>query len=168
MEAVLFYLFAGLTLGFTLMVVLLRDPIISAFSLIASFFSVSALFVLLHAPFLAVIQVLVYTGAILVLFLYVLMLLDLRKERTGGGMTDWLTRVAGLGSAGVVLAFLVPSLELTGDAGAPVGDAFGSLASVGRVLLGPYALVFEAVSLVLLAGMIGVIVLAPSRREEKP
>lgn len=165
MAMLLFYLFGGLAVLFTALVVLLRNPVTSALSLAASFFAVAAVFVLLHAPFLAVIQVLVYAGAILVLFLYVVMLLDLRKEREGVKLSGRILRLVGLGLIPLALCILVPYLRLPEANVEVVADSFGSMASVGKGLLGPYALAFEGVTLVLLGAMIGVIVLAPNRKE---
>ncbi len=159
MAAAAFYLFAVLTVFFAFLVIAVKNPVTSALSLVASFFGVAGLYVLLHAPFLGIVQILIYAGAILVLFLYVTMLLNLRvsddlfthaaKRRwIAGGVTLFVAIVLSAVSSG----YLPPNREPQ--------DGFGSLESVGRLLLGPYALVFELVSLVLLVGIVGVVVLA--------
>lgn len=165
MATYLFYLVATLALLFTGMVVLLRNPITAALSLVASFFCVSILFILLHAPFLGVIQVLVYAGAIMVLFLYVVMLLDLRSEQSSFTVLEKGVRWLALALVPVLLLSLIPALNLSDDTLLPPSDSFGSIASVGRSLLGPYALAFEVVSLILLAAMIGVVVLVPRKKK---
>ncbi|MFH1262356.1 MAG: NADH-quinone oxidoreductase subunit J [Pseudomonadota bacterium] len=167
MASALFYFFAFFAVLFSVMVVTLAHPVPAALSLVASFFCASALFVLLNAPFLGVIQILIYVGAIVVLFLYVFMLLDLRAEGRSVGLIGRLNRTIALGVLPVAVAFLLPSLDLPGGSAAVVeGEKFGSLASVGRALLGPYALVFELISLVLLAAMIGAVVLGHRGKEE--
>jgi NADH-quinone oxidoreductase subunit J len=167
MASALFYFFASFAVLFTVMVVTLSHPIPAALSLVASFFCVSVLFVLLNAPFLGVIQILIYVGAIVVLFLYVFMLLDLRREAGSVGLIGRLNRTIALGVVPVALAFLLPALDLPGRSPAVVeSETFGSLASVGRALLGPYALLFELISLVLLAAMIGAVVLGHRGKEE--
>jgi NADH-quinone oxidoreductase subunit J len=162
--AALFYLAAALAVIFTGMVILLRNPVTSALSLVASFFCVSVLFVLLQAPLLAVIQILIYAGAVLVLFLYVLMLLDLEPEEPAWGRIGRILRPAALGIVPLLLIPLLPLLKVP-DGGDPFAahESFGSLRSVGKNLLGPHALVFEALSLILLVGMVGVILLAPRK-----
>ncbi|HLG19226.1 MAG TPA: NADH-quinone oxidoreductase subunit J [Bdellovibrionota bacterium] len=166
MTAGLFYLFGGAAVLFSLLVILLRNPVTSALSLVASFFAVSAIFVLLGAPFLGVIQVLVYAGAVLVLFLYVVMLLNVRIERRQVAKQ----RLISLGSLlllALILAALFKVVSFPSIAPVAVKESFGSMASVGELLLGPYALVFELVSLVLLAAMIGAVILSTMRKEEE-
>ncbi len=161
--AVLFYVFSAFAVIFALAVILLRNPVLSALSLVASFFGVSAIFVLLHAPFLGVMQILIYVGAILVLFLYVTMLLNLRKS---GAFTtrDRKLRVAGLVALPLLVSFLWLVVDVPGGEGAGVPETFGSLATVGVILLQPQVLVFEMISLVLLAAIIGAVVLSGGRK----
>ena len=80
MELILFYIFAGLAVATALGVVAFKNPISSAFALVVSFFAIAALYAMLNAHFLAVIQILVYAGAIMVLFIFVIMLLNLQPE----------------------------------------------------------------------------------------
>ena len=162
----IFYTFACLTVIFSLMVIILKNPIASGLSLIASFFCVSAIFVLLHAAFMGMIQILIYTGAIMVLFLYVMMLLNLEHPDSPKGFRKyskwlWLFAIP-------ILFFLGKSLlNVTELSERSHPDTFGSIASVGNLLLGRYVFAFEAVSFVLLASMIGVVVLTSKRREGK-
>src|SRR5881628_312424 len=111
MEAALFYIFAGLTLLSGLMVVanpFSRNPVTSAMFLVATIGALAGLFVLLHAFFLAAVQVLVYAGAVMVLFLFVIMLLDLRAEERR--KIKSLAVVSGLVSVGAILALFLGSL----------------------------------------------------------
>lgn len=159
----LFYGFASLAVIFAYMVILIRNPIHSGLSLIGSFFCVSALFVLMKAPFLGVIQILIYTGAILVLFLYVMMLLNVKEEEetTWQMVSKYFTLV--LVPVGMFFSFKV--LNFKRLAARELSEDFGSVFSVGESLLGSYVFVFELASVVLLAAMIGVVVLT-KRKEE--
>lgn len=100
MPSFLFYLFAAITLGFGLNVILARNPVTSALSLAVSFVGLAALFISLDAYFIGIIQILVYTGAVMVLFLFIIMLLDIQKEEAKRANT-----AAVIG--GVVLAVLL-------------------------------------------------------------
>src|SRR5438045_8312550 len=101
MSPFLFWLFASLTLIFGGAVVLNRNPVASALSLVASFLGLSALFMSLDAFFVGIIQVLVYAGAVMVLFLFIIMLLDIRVEERR--RINWLAAVAGVGVAAILL-----------------------------------------------------------------
>jgi NADH-quinone oxidoreductase subunit J len=165
MQDILFYVFAALTLACGFLVVanpVSRSPVTSAMFLVLTIVSLAGLFVLLHAFFLAAVQILVYAGAVMVLFLFVIMLLDLRAEQRrqikrfgliGGGLA-----VALLGSLFVAI--------LRGSALATAGPPHleGATSSLGEVLFTRYLLPFEVVSLVLLVGMVGVILL--SKKEQ--
>ena len=156
MTAILFYVFAALTVASALVVVGQRNPIYSAFGLIVTLCSLSAIFGLLGSPFIAVLQVVVYAGAIMVLFLFVLMLLGVKAEdRDSGGTLKAVALALALALAaemGVVLlrADLPPASSL---------DA--STRAVAHVLFSaPYLYVFEATSILILAALVGSIVLA--------
>ena len=95
--SLLFYIFSGLMLGFGLMVIVCRNPLSSALCLVISFLGLAALFVTLNAYFISVIQILVYTGAVMVLFLFIIMLLDIREEKS----KDW--NLLALGGGVIVL-----------------------------------------------------------------
>lgn len=160
-------LFAACSLGAVisaLMVVTRRDPFASAISLVVCFFFVAVDFLLLHAPFVAVIQVLVYAGAIMVLFIFVIMLLNLRGDE--GLRLGTLSRRAGVGVAVVVLpglGILLAAMVQAARGATPVvlGDAFGSAEAVGMTLFGGgWILAFEAVSILLTVAVVGAVVLA--------
>lgn len=166
MKENLFYIFAAFTILFSLMVVLLKNPIASGLSLVASFFCVSAIFVLMHASFMGTIQILVYTGAIMVLFLYVMMLLNLDHPKEPEGFRKY-SRYVWIASIPVLILLgksLINVTEMTEHAHS---EEFGSIASIGNLLLGNYVFLFEAASFVLLAAMVGVVVLTAKRRDAK-
>ena len=162
---VVFWGFAALAVGSALACIIGRSAVASALWLVVTLFSLAALFVVLDAQFIAVLQVLVYAGAIMVLFLFVIMLLNL--GRAGGGPTD-LKGPLGLG-IGVLLAglLLVQLLTLRRAAGGPAGGGTGlvaagqgMIASVARPLFTAYLVPFEITSILLLAAIVGAVVLA--------
>jgi len=156
-----FYLFAALTLLCGFLVVanpFTRNPVTSAMFLVLSIVSLAGLFVLLHAFFLAAVQVLVYAGAVMVLFLFVIMLLDLKEEvrrhyKTFGVVTGALAVVA--------LAVIAIRAIATSGVGAGLQPQVeGGTGPLGRLLFGQYLLPFEIVSVLLLVAMVGVILLS--------
>jgi NADH-quinone oxidoreductase subunit J len=163
MEAALFYIFAGLTVAAAAMVVLSHNPVTSAMFLVATIGSLAGLFVLLHAFFLAAVQVLVYAGAVMVLFLFVIMLLDLRQEqRRRFNKFGIATGVIGVASLGYVLV----STIITSRPGKGLTATLdGATAPLGKTLFTDYLLPFEIVSVLLLVAMVGVVLL--SKRELK-
>ena len=159
---ILFYVFAALTLIFGALVVanpLNRNPVTSAMFLVLTIISMAGLFVLLHAFFLAAVQVLVYAGAVMVLFLFVIMLLDLKEEeRRKIKLTGLIT---GLVSVGAIVAIFVRSLLATQPGkDLPKPTAVGDTATLGKMLFTSYLLPFEIVSILLLVAMVGVILLS--------
>lgn len=160
-EAVLFYLFSIVAIVAGLGVVLARNPITSALSLVACFFFLAADYVLLEAHFVAVIQILVYAGAIMVLFVFVIMLLNLRH---GGGGLGEITRrgVVGVGVAGLLgIGLLTAVGTLVHPPAATLPEGFGTIRGLGMALFGGnYLLPFETVSVLLTVAMIGAVVLA--------
>jgi NADH-quinone oxidoreductase subunit J len=167
METLLFYLFAALTLSCGLMVVanpFSRNPVTSAMFLVLTIVSMAGLFVLLHAFFLGAVQVLVYAGAVMVLFLFVIMLLDLKEEERRKIKKTGL--VAGIIGVGAIAVCFAQSLAASPANAAPaVAVADGSTAALGELLFSDYLLPFEIVSVLLLVAMIGVILL--SKKELK-
>ncbi len=165
MEKAFFLLFAGVAVGSGLLVVIARNPIHSALALMVCLVQVAAFFVLLGSPFLAVIQIFVYVGAVMVLFLFVIMMLDVRKEaRTPfleKGTRPMLVVLAVLG--GEMLALLIGSGGLSALSSSPDAGGAGTLVDLSKALFGEYLLPFEVASVILLVALIGAIVLA--RRE---
>lgn len=164
-EAVLFWAFGGLAVGMALMVIVLRNPVHCAVALIANLFCLAALFAMLDAHFLAAIQVLVYAGAIMVLFLFVIMLLNLTPAELGRPRQT-ATKIAGsilLAWVGFKLVTMTIGLHGAGAGFAPAAAGYGSVESVGRLLFGPYLLPFEVASILLLAAILGAVAIAKKR-----
>ena len=165
MSAFLFWIFALLMLIFAGAVILNRNPVASALSLVVSFLGLAALFMSLDAYFIGIIQVLVYAGAIMVLFLFIIMLLDLRTEKMR--RINW---VASAGGAGVAFVFLVQVLAVIhrfpdNQKPFPIITASSSddVHRIGLLLFDNYNLPFQIIGIVILVATIGVVVL--SRRE---
>ena len=170
-DVIPFYLFGAVAVVASLLVIAQRSPIYSVLLLIASFGALSGLYVLLDAPFVAVIQIIVYAGAIMVLFLFVVMLLNAPHEETEEDLAREAgsrprSTSSGLKVFGVVLAALfVVELgwALTrrgGESGAFPGRPVTSVAAIGRSLFTDYAFAFEVTSVLILVAMVGAVVLA--------
>ena len=162
MTDLLFYIFAALTLLCGFLVIanpFSRNPVTSAMFLVLTIASLAGLFVLLNAFFLAAVQVLVYAGAVMVLFLFVIMLLDLKAEERRKIKT--LGVVGGVVSVGAILAIFLQSLQKSALGTGATGfldDA--STARLGKLLFTRYLLPFEIVSILLLVAMVGVVLLS--------
>ncbi len=164
---ILFYIFAFLTLVFGFLVVanpFSRNPVTSAMFLVLTIASLAGLFVLLHAFFLAAVQVLVYAGAVMVLFLFVIMLLDLKVEERM--KVRKVAIVAGVVAVGAILAVFLQSLKAAAPLDVPASATVeGGTVPLGQLLFRNYLLPFEIVSLLLLVAMVGVVLL--SKKELK-
>ncbi len=167
---IVFWAFAGLAILSALCCITRRSPVASALWLVVTLFSLAALFVLLDAQFIAVLQVLVYAGAIMVLFLFVIMLLNLGRA----GPTD-LKGPVGLGVGVLLAGFLLvqlialrqsalsPAVALQPGAVARAAAAQGMVPAIARPLFGAYLVPFEVTSILLLAAIVGAVVLAKRR-----
>jgi NADH-quinone oxidoreductase subunit J len=166
MQDIFFYIFAALTLLFGFLVVanpFSRNPVTSAMFLVLTMGALAGLFVTLHAFFIAAVQILVYAGAVMVLFLFVIMLLDLKEEESrrfnafgiGAGV------VAVLGIGGI----LVKTIWFSGIGTGKTPTLEGATKNLGAELFTNYLLPFEIVSVLLLVAMVGVILL--SKKELK-
>jgi NADH-quinone oxidoreductase subunit J len=171
----LFYLFGAVAVVASLLVIAQRNPIYSVLLLIASFGALSGLYVLLDAPFLAVTQIIVYAGAIMVLFLFVVMLLNAPREETDRDLAagpdprpfeSGRLRLVGAG-LGLALAIELTWALLRGgpQSVAPGPEAVSSVAAIGRVLFTDYAFPFEVTSVLILVAIVGAVVLA--RRDDR-
>jgi len=180
MEGTLFNIFAGLTVLSALLVVanpFSRNPVTSALFLVTTMISISGLFVLLGAYFLAAVQILVYAGAVMVLFLFVIMLLDLREAARR--KLNYVSLAMGIMAVGALFLVYKSSLESTygeasqqhevaADTGQAEAKAVGSTRALGQALFSRnngFILPFEIVSILLLVAMVGVILL--SRKEPR-
>ncbi len=162
MELAIFLIFALGALGSALVVVTHRNPVYATMSLVVTLVCVAALFLMLGAPFIATLQVLIYTGAIVVLFLFVIMLLNIEREEhtaPSGGMQRWASIFAALVFAGLLLGLFWRAHS--GDrALAPITEDQVSLPHLARLLFSEYMLPFQAIGLLLLAGVVAATVLA--------
>ena len=160
-EPVLFYIFATMAMLGALLVVanpFSRNPVTSAMFLVLTMASLAGLFVLLHAFFLAAVQILVYAGAVMVLFLFVIMLLDLKEEERRHIRLTSL--VAGGVAIGTILAIFVTSLcrSAVSEPTSPMIE--GQTPELGRLLFERYLLPLEIVGVLLLVAMVGVVLLS--------
>lgn len=158
METVLFILFGAIAVCGAIMVVTRKHPMASALYLILTLFAVAALFVLRQAHFLAAIQVIIYAGAVVVLFVFVIMLINVPEDRLPVERATTV-RVLGVLAAGF---FILESAVLARRYSMPAGPAaeVGTVEAVGRALFTDYLLAFEITSVLLLAAVIGAIALA--------
>jgi NADH-quinone oxidoreductase subunit J len=158
---ILFYVFAALTLACGVLVVanpFSRNPVTSAMFLVLTIISMAGLFVLLHAFFLAAVQIIVYAGAVIVLFLFVIMLLNLKEEERRKIKKFGL--IAGLVSVGAIVAIFLKNLGATLFNSSALPTLEGDTASLGKLLFTQYVLPFEVISILLLVAMVGVILLS--------
>jgi NADH-quinone oxidoreductase subunit J len=159
MDAVLFYIFAAVAVASAVVVIAQRNPIYSAFALVVTLCSLAVIFGLLGSPFIAALQVIVYAGAIMVLFLFVLMLLNVRREEdppAAGGRT-----LRGVGLALVTLLVLQAGTVLLRADLHPAREFDASTMRMAKELFSPHFLyAFEATSVLILAALVGAVVLA--------
>jgi NADH-quinone oxidoreductase subunit J len=160
-QPILFYLFAAMAVLSALLVVanpFSRNPVTSAMFLVLTMASLAGLFVLLHAFFLAAAQILVYAGAVMVLFLFVIMLLDLKEEERRR------MRFAGILAAviavGTILAIFISSLGHSSLSKATASGLEGQTTDLGHLLFEKYLLPLEIVGVLLLVAMVGVVLLS--------
>lgn len=162
----LFYTLSGLTILSALMVVLSKSPVHSVLFLIITFFFISGHYILLNAQFLAIVNLIVYAGAIMVLFLFVLMLLNLNKdnEPQKSGTFKLLAIVVASGLLGVtIFAALKDSLVLPAT---PVDENLGLVKNLGQVLFTKYVVPFEISSILFLGAMVGAVMIGKRQVNE--
>ncbi|MBN9541218.1 MAG: NADH-quinone oxidoreductase subunit J [Reyranella sp.] len=178
LQALAFYVFAAVTVASAAMVVVSRNPVYSVLFLILAFFNAAALFVLIGAEFIAMILVIVYVGAVAVLFLFVVMMLDINLTELREGFLKYLPVGAAIGV--VLLAEILLGLGVLGAGSATVASldkagaqvlAVDNTRAIGRVLYTQYFYLFQVAGIVLLVAMIGAIVLTlrsrPGVRRQK-
>ncbi len=166
LDLIVFFGLALVAVGSAVGLLLSKNAVYAALNLILNFVTVAIFYLLLAAPFLALLQITVYAGAIMVLFLFVIMLLGAERLSTGS-VLPWQRPVAFiLGAillleAAYVIVFRSGSAARVGSA--PVG--FGAPATIGNLLFNTYLLPFEVISILLLAAMVGAIVLTKKRKQ---
>jgi NADH-quinone oxidoreductase subunit J len=164
-ESLLFFFLAAFAVTTSILMVMQRNPVMSAIYLIGNFFSLAALYLLLHAQLLAVLQIAIYTGAIMVLVIFVIMLLNLGDE---AHLMGRITFKAGAGIAlvcGLLLEiFYIVFVSRSPVSAAPLGVSdLGTVESLGSALFSKFLLPFELTSILLLAAIVGAVVLARKR-----
>lgn len=152
-----FYFLSFLAVLSALMVVFSKSPVHSVLYLIITFFCIGGHYILLNAQFLAVVHIIVYAGAIMVLFLYVLMLLNLNRESEPHKST--MMKFAAVISAGLVLVVLVGSLRGTEEMMITQTTDIGMVKTLGSVMFKKFLLPFEITSILLLAAMVGAVMI---------
>jgi NADH-quinone oxidoreductase subunit J len=167
-EQLVFYAFAAITVLGSLLVIVQRNPIYSVLALVGAFFGLSGLYVLLEAPFVAIVQIIIYAGAIMVLFLFVVMLLNVPREdaaewdRMHPLYRPWPRRIGTVLAVALVAQLgwaLLRSPGVRGAVGAQ-SPAISDVSSLGQVLFTDYMFAFEVTSILILASMVGAVILA--------
>jgi NADH-quinone oxidoreductase subunit J len=168
-DLVLFLILASFAILTAISMLVSKNAVHAALFLVLNFFTAAVLYLLLDAPFIAMVQVTVYAGAIMVLFLFVIMLLG--AEQAGQGESiRWQIPAAIIFGVGLIAEFIVIILTRSGNLGAGVGDVaqgFGSPAAIGEILFNRYLVPFEITSVLLLVAMIGAIVLSRAENKEE-
>lgn len=174
MASLLFYMFSLVLLAAAAGVVTVRQPVAAVLLLILCFFNASGLFLLMGAEFLAFILLIVYVGAVAVLFLFVVMMLDMQGEKARGAISRYQPLGLGLGGVLLLQMMIVVATWPEGQVSQPVGQPTGKIentVALGRVLYTDYAYPFQIAGLILLVAMAGAIVLTlrrdrPVKRQE--
>ena len=171
-QALVFYLLAGIIVASAIMVIAARNPVHSVLFLILAFVNASGIFVLMGAEFLAMILVVVYVGAVAVLFLFVVMMLDINIVELRQGFLQYLPIGALIGLvllAELILVFgawaVAPEAASVAQQPIPPIDQVTNTEAIGRVLYTDYVYLFQACGMILLVAMIGAIVLTLRKRE---
>ena len=163
-DALFFYLFAGVMLISGLMVVVSRNPVYSVLFLILAFFNAAGMFVLIGAEFLAMLLVVVYVGAVAVLFLFVVMMLDINFAEMRSGFQKYLP--LGLAVGGILVFELITVMygDVFSNARLPIASKIANTTRLGGVIYTKYAFLFQIAGLILLVAMIGAISLTMRKR----
>jgi NADH-quinone oxidoreductase subunit J len=164
--AYLFYFLSFVAIFSALLVVFSKNPVYSILYLIITFFAIAGHYVLVNAQFLAAVHVIVYAGAIMVLFLYVIMLLNLNKEDEPH--KSYLAKIAAVICAGIMMVVLVASLRGTMQTATKSGSEIGFVNNLGKVLFNEFLLPFEISSILLLAAMVGVVMVGKADHTTQP
>ncbi|MDZ4224682.1 MAG: NADH-quinone oxidoreductase subunit J [bacterium] len=159
METTLFYIFGGMAVVTALLMVTRQNPIFSAVWLVVSFFAFAVLFLMLDAQFVAVLQILLYAGAIMVLFIFVIMLLNVRAEELKPKVMQFSGILGGGAAIYLIVLFTLGILKEPVAAFGPVPADFGYVAPVGRLLFTKYLIPFELTSVLLLVAIVGSVVM---------
>ena len=167
MELLIFYPLAGFCVVMALGVIFNNSPVGSAISLIGMMLGLAGIFVLQQAHFIAILQIIIYAGAIMVLFMFVIMLLNLKQGETEG----WASRdknlplsvLTGFLAVGILYKITMVLFSVDMDTPASLPDSFGTVAVIGETLFTDFVLPFEVASILLLTAMVGAVVLAKTK-----
>jgi len=167
MELLIFYPLAGFCVVMALGVIFNNSPVGSAIALIGMMLGLAGIFVLQQAHFIAIVQIIIYAGAIMVLFMFVIMLLNLKQ----GEDEDWASRdknlplsiLTGFLAVGILYKITMVLFSVDMDTPASLPDSFGTVAVIGETLFTDFVLPFEVASILLLLAMVGAVVLAKSK-----
>jgi NADH-quinone oxidoreductase subunit J len=169
-EIIVFYFFAGVLVLSALRVITARNPVHAALFLVLAFFTAAAIWMLLRAEFLAIVLVLVYVGAVMVLFLFVVMMLDINLDRLREGFWSYLPLGAVVGALMVIEMVLVLSGRYFGAEHLPnpadPGPAYSNTKELGRILYTDYVYPFEIAAVILLVAIVAAIALTLRRRKD--
>lgn len=156
----------GLTVGSALMVVLSKHPVRSVLYLVLTFFMISSNYILMNAQFIAVVNIIVYAGAIMVLFLFVLMLLNLKRENEP--RTSFLIKIAAVLAGGALFTVFIAALKdgvvIAASSVVEANDQ-GLVQNLGQLLFTKYVLPFEVSSVLFIAAMVGAVMLAKREKQ---
>src|SRR6476660_7332500 len=171
LSTLFFYLFAGMCVATAFMVIAVKNPVHAVLFLILAFFNAAGLFVLLGAEFLAMILVVVYVGAVLVLFLFLVMMLDVDFAELRAGFLKYLPVGAIIGIVLLielvrVLVAWVTAPEIVAQAPTPPISQMSNTAALGQILYTKYVYLFEAAGMILLVAMVGAIVLTLQHKRD--
>lgn len=159
MEQILFFLISGIALLSAVYFIAAKNPLYSVLSLVVTFFSIAGLYILLNAQFLGIVQIIVYAGAIMVLFLYILMMLNLNKADES--KKNPMTKIIGVLSAGILFMGLLGAYKgLSGNSTSQgIDQSVGLTKNLGKLLFNEYVLPFELASILILAGIVGAVLI---------
>jgi len=159
MEQYIFYFVAVLALSSAVYMVFARNPLYSVLSLVVTFFSIAGMYVMLNAQFLGIIQIIVYTGAIMVLFLYVLMMLNL-NSKDESRKKNYMKFIGIISSGILFIGFLGAYKVVQGSVKTPVLDSdVGLIKNLGKLLFNEYVLPFELASVLILTAIISAVLI---------
>jgi NADH-quinone oxidoreductase subunit J len=165
MTALLFYILSAFSIITALLVVFAKNPVYSVIFLILTFFSIAGQYVLLNAQFLAIVHIIVYAGAIMVLFLFVLMLLNLNMSTEPNKSNVFKAMVSII--AGLLLVALIAALKGADQAsGTLIDPAQGLVKNLGKILFTDYVVPFEIASILFLAAMVGAVMIGKREKVE--
>lgn len=165
LHVILFWLLSAMAIGCALGVILSRNPVKSVLFLIATFFAISGHYVLMNAQFLAIVNIIVYAGAIMVLFLFVIMLMNLNTDAEP--QKSRIIQMAAIVSGGALFLVLIAALKTVDQTGQNLIDASGKIGLIhhlGIVLFNDYVLPFELSSVLFLSAMIGAMVIGKKEK----